>query len=236
MASTRRESQHATMWKPLKDWILLVAAAAPLVCQAQSTATLNMLQRALALTPDLQNGEHLYLQYCAACHQRSGWGNGPREVPALAGQQESYLLEQLLRFSNLERKKIEMHAVVTKPQVESPQSIRDVTAYIASRPRNPGPDHGDGTQLHVGEQVYARSCMICHEKDGAGNRDDLIPAIGGQQYGYLLVRLGNFAREPAAVEHGSMEPAVVNLLVGLSSTELKAVADYTSRLTALRAH
>jgi cytochrome c553 len=224
------------MWNRIKVWLLLLAAAAPNVCQAQSVATLKMLQKALVLTPDLQNGEHLYLQYCAPCHQRTGWGNGPREVPALAGQQESYLLEQLLRFANLERKKSEMHAVVTKPQIESPQSLRDVSAYIANRPRNPGPDHGDGTQLLAGERIYAQSCAICHEKSGAGNRDDLIPAIGGQQYGYLLVRLGHFAQEHGAVERGSAEPAIVNLLAGLSPAELKAVADYTSRLTALRAH
>jgi cytochrome c553 len=119
-----------------KIWLTLLAVTAPLACPAQSTATLNMLQKGLALQPDLHSGEHLYMQYCSACHHRSGWGSGPREVPALAGQQDSYLFEQLLQFSNLERSKNEMHEVVTKPQIDSPQSLRDVSAYIASRPRN----------------------------------------------------------------------------------------------------
>jgi cytochrome c553 len=216
-------------------WLNFLAVAAPLACEAQSTTTLNMLQRDLALKPDLRSGEHLYIQYCSACHHRSGWGSGPREVPTLAGQQDSYLLEQLLQFSNLERKKDEMHQVVAKPEIDSPQSLRDVSAYIATRPRNPRSDRGDGSQLRAGERVYAQSCVGCHGKNGEGNRDDLIPAIGGQQYGYLLVRLGHFAQKHGAVERGSMEPAVINLLAGLSPAELHAVADYVSRLPALQA-
>jgi cytochrome c553 len=219
----------------VNNWLILVAAMAPLACEAQSAATLSMLQKGLALKPDLQSGEHLYIQYCSTCHQRGGWGNGPREVPALAGQQDSYLLEQLLQFSNLERKKDEMHEVVAKPEIDSPQSLRDVSAYIASRPRNPRSDRGDGAQLLAGERVYAQSCVICHGKNGEGNRDDLIPAIGGQQYGYLLVRLRNFVKQHGAVERGSLEPAVINLLAGLSPAELQAVADYVSRLPALQA-
>jgi cytochrome c553 len=218
-----------------KIWLALLAITAPLACEAQSPSTLNMLQKDLALQPDLQRGEHLYIQFCSACHHRSGWGSGPREVPTLAGQQDSYLLDQLLQFSNLERKKDEMHEVVAKPQIDSPQSLRDVSAYIASKPRNPRSDHGDGAQLLTGERVFVQSCVICHGKNGEGNRDDLIPTIGGQQYGYLLVRLNNFAKQHGAVEQGAMEPAVVNLLAGLSQAELKAVADYASRLPALQA-
>ncbi len=230
----RRPAHHAVMTTRTRIWLTLLAVVAPLACEAQSTSTLNMLQKALALQPDLQNGEHLFIQYCSTCHHRSGWGSGPREVPTLAGQQDSYLLEQLLQFANLERKKNEMHEVVTKPQIRSQQSLRDVSAYIAARPGNPHPDRGDGTQLATGERVYAQSCSICHGRSGEGNRDDLIPAIGGQQYGYLLVRLNNFAKQHGHMEQGSMEPAVVNLLAGLSPPELKAVADYVSRLPALQ--
>ena len=218
-----------------KIFVTLLAATVSWACDAQSTTTLNMLQKSLALKPNMHSGEHLFIQYCSGCHHRSGWGSGRREVPTLAGQQDSYLLEQLLQFSNLERKKDEMHEVAAKPQINSPQSLRDVSAYIASRLRNPRSDRGDGTQLLAGERVYVQSCAICHGKNGEGHRDDLIPAVGGQQYGYLLVRLNNFARQHGAVERGSVEPAVINLLAGLSPSELKAVADYVSRLPALQA-
>lgn len=231
----RRPPHHAAMSTRTKFWPILALAAAPFACEAQSMATLSMLQKALALAPDLQHGEHLYIQYCSTCHHRGGWGSGPREVPSLAGQQDSYLLEQLLQFSNLERKKDEMHAVVEKSQIDSLQSMRDVSAYIASRPRNPRSDRGAGTQLTAGGRIYMQSCATCHGRNGEGDRADLIPAIGGQQYGYLLVRLRNLAQEHGAVERGSLEPAVAYLLGGLSPADLKAVADYTSRLAALQA-
>jgi cytochrome c553 len=219
-----------------KLWFVLALATAPCAAEAQSTTTLNTLQKTMALTPDLHSGEHLFIQYCSACHHRSGWGSGPREVPSLAGQQDVYLLEQLLQFANLERKKDEMHEVVAKPALNSPQALRDVSAYVSGLSRNPRSDRGDGTQLVTGKRVYEQSCVTCHGKTGEGNRADLIPAIGGQQYGYLLVRLRSFAHDHSNAERGSMEPAVVNLLSRLTPGELQAVADYTSRLPALQAH
>jgi cytochrome c553 len=214
---------------------LLLLAASPLACEAQSMTTLNQLQKTMALTPDLHRGESLYVQYCSACHLRSGWGSGPREVPSLAGQADVYLLEQLIQFSVLDRKKAEMHEVVSKPELASPQAMRDVSAYASQRPRNPSPDRGDGTRLPTGERVYAQSCATCHGADGEGNAADLIPAIGGQQYGYLLVRLRHFAQNHGPQPgNGGVEPAVVDLFARLSGDELKAVADYTSRLRALR--
>jgi cytochrome c553 len=211
--------------------LFLVALAVPAMGLGQSTGTMDRLQKALSLTPDLERGEHLYIQFCTACHLRGGWGNGPREVPGLAGQHEVYLLEQLMQFSTQERVKKEMHEVVTKPEVDNPQALRDVSAYIASRPRNPSPDRGDGRQLRLGAEVYLHSCEVCHARDGAGSKEDLIPAIGGQQYGYLLVRLRNFAKDHTP----NIEPGALNILANLSPKEVDAVADYTSRLPALRA-
>src|SRR5262245_43352597 len=135
MGKPTSPSQHLSMGIRATLAIVLLTAATPIACEAQSTTTLNLLQRAMALTPDLQSGEHLFIQYCAACHRRSGWGSGPREVPTLAGQQDLYLLEQLIQFSTLDRKKAEMHEVVSKPELDNPQALRDVTSYIAARPR-----------------------------------------------------------------------------------------------------
>lgn len=236
MCNTARASHHLAMNIRATLGFALLVAGTPFVCEAQSTTSLSLLQKAMALTPDVRSGEHLYIQYCSTCHHRSGWGSGPREVPTLAGQQDLYLLEQLIKFSTQDRNKPEMHEVVTRPEIASPQAMRDVSSYIATRPHNPKSDRGDGTQLTIGEHVYTQSCVICHGKSGAGNRDDLIPAIGGQQYSYLLVRLRHFAQDHESQERQSLAPAVVNLLSRLSPDEIKAVADYTSRLPALQGH
>ena len=101
--------------------LTLLVAATPFVCEARSMTSLSLLQMAQALTPNLQSGEHLYIHYCAACHHRSGWGSEPREVPTLAGQQDVYLLEQLIKFSTQDRSKPEMHDVVAKPRLPALQ-------------------------------------------------------------------------------------------------------------------
>jgi cytochrome c553 len=212
--------------------LLLLATTAPIASEAQSAATFTRTEQAMALTPDVQNGEHLYIQYCSACHKRSGWGSGPREVPTLAGQQEIYILEQLVQFSVMERLKDEMHGVVARPEIARPQTLRDVSAYAARRPRNPDPDRGDGTHLRAGERIYVQSCATCHGGDGEGSQADVIPGVGGQQYGYLLVQLRNIAQG----HRKGLEPAVSDFVRSLSPGEIEGVADYMSRLPALRRH
>ena len=215
-----------------KFGLVLLAMTAPIASEAQSAATFTRTEQAMALTPDVQNGEHLYIQYCSACHKRSGWGSGPREVPTLAGQQELYILEQLVQFSVMQRLKNEMHEVVARPEIVSLQVLRDVSAYVARRPRNPDPDRGDRTHLRAGGRIYVRSCATCHGQDGEGSQADVIPAVGGQQYGYLLVQLRNIAQG----HRKSLEPAVSDFVRTLSHGQIEGVADYMSRLPALRQH
>jgi mono/diheme cytochrome c family protein len=130
----------------------------------------------------------------------------------------------------MERLKAEMHNVVARPEIASPQALRDVSAYVARRPHNADPDRGDGTHLRAGERIYAQSCATCHGRDGEGSQADVIPAVGGQQYGYLLVQLRNIAQG----HRNSLEPAVSNFVRSLSPGEIEGVADYMSRLSALR--
>jgi cytochrome c553 len=214
-----------------KVGLMLLADTAPLVSTARSPATFTLIKDSMALTPNPNNGAHLYIQYCSACHQRSAWGNGgPAEVPTLAGQREYYILEQLVQFSTLERPQPEMHKAVSRPEIARPQALRDLSAYIASRPRNPDPDHGDGRQLHAGESVYTRSCAMCHGKEGEGSQEEPIPAVGGQHYRYILVQLHNFAKG----HRTNAEPPVIDFTGNLAPGEIEAVADYVSRLPALQ--
>lgn len=203
-------------------------------CPAQSMSTLDTLQKSLELTPDPSHGRHTYAEHCVACHRRDGWGNGKQAIPELAGQQDAYLLEQLLQFSTGERRNAAMHALIKRPEFTQPQTLRDLSVFLSNQPLNPRAEHGNGARLSVGERVYRESCAICHGSTGAGAREDLIPAIGGQHYRYLLVRLRHFSQDHGPSERGSLEPAVINVLSGLSASELAAVADYTSRLPALQ--
>ena len=54
-------------------------------------------REAAALEPDLKRGARLY-DTCAACHGADGRGTEDGEIPAIAGQHGSVLLNQLTAF------------------------------------------------------------------------------------------------------------------------------------------
>jgi cytochrome c553 len=184
--------------------------------------------------PDPQHGMILFLKHCAACHGRSGWGDEPREIPVLAGQHETYLLQQLTQFAGAARQGSEMHGpvmheILQLPDINRTQALRDLASYLEAAPRNPQPDYGNGHALALGNRDYSRTCAGCHGSDGSGSKPGLIPAIGGQGYSYLLTQLRSFAS--ARLDHPPLsDPSVLR-----SSEEQQAVADYVSRLDYLTA-
>jgi len=184
--------------------------------------------RGAFVAPDPQHGKVLYLRRCAACHGRRAWGDGPREIPALAGQREGYLLEQLTHFASGDRQGSQMHGpamrdVLRAPDVGRPTALRDLTACLAQLPRAPEPDQGDGRMLAKGKNLYVRECAACHGEQGTGRDPGTIPRIGGQHFRYVLSRL----REFASVHRGL---AAAPTASALSAEEQNAVADYVSRL------
>jgi len=184
-----------------------------------------------ALTPDPQHGMVLFLKRCAECHGRHAWGDGPREIPALAGQGENYLTEQLESFASGQRPGSQMHGPAMQessrsPDVNRAQAIRDLTTYLTQATRNPRPEYGQGEGLAAGKQFYERACKSCHGEQGAGNDRLRIPAIGGQHYSYLATRLRDFSSGRMLHPTG---------LAGGTTEELQAVADYIARLSHLSA-
>jgi len=180
---------------------------------------------AATAAPDPQHGEVLYLRHCVACHGGHGWGDGPREIPSLAGQREAYLVEQLTRFASGERQGSEMHGpamqdTLRAADVNRPAAIRDLAAYLARASADPGPEQGQGRSLAAGKSVYLRACAGCHGEDGAGAAGGPAPRIAGQHYRYLLSRL----REFGPAHRGSVP------VVALAAEEQQALADYISRL------
>lgn len=179
-------------------------------------------------SPDPQHGEVLYLRHCVPCHGGRAWGDGPREIPALAGQREAYLIEQLTRFASDERTGSEMHGpamhdtLTAAADVDRPAAIRDLAAYLARAPAAPQAEQGQGRSLALGKSAYLGTCVICHGDDGAGANDRSAPRIGGQHFRYVLSRL----REFGSTHRGRLEA------VALSGAEQQALADYISRLPA----
>jgi cytochrome c553 len=186
----------------------------------------NLVVKVMSTTADAQHGHILFLKHCTGCHGARAWGNGIKEVPALAGQRELYLIVQLAQFATLERESSAMHEAVSPPDVDHAQAIRDLAAYLSKAAPNPQPEQGDGIGLAASARLFQRQCAICHGTAGQGSTDERIPALAGQHYPYTLLQLKNFA----AGHRGQVEPPGIDFTAGLSAQEQNGIADYLSRL------
>jgi cytochrome c553 len=190
----------------------------------------DLAAQAATLTADAPHGMVLYIKHCASCHGQHAWGDGPREIPALAGQREAYLIGQLARFIAGSRAGSELHGPVMHDTLQPPdlnraQALRDLGAWLASAPPNREPEHGAGQALAAGQRVYANACAGCHGPRGEGSDPPPVPALAGQHYSYLLAQLRSFSS--GARSHA---PGLDVRIVGATDQQ-PALADYASRLT-----
>jgi cytochrome c553 len=196
------------------------------VAHAQSKRVIGVISLALALEPDRAHGQQIYAKHCATCHGRGGEGNPEAVTPILSGQVLTYLLKQLADMSEADRDVTEMHRLMARPELGTPQSLRDVATFLNSLAVTTVPQRGDGGRLLVGERIYKSACLSCHGKEAEGDFASAVPALRGQHYSYLMMQV----RQMAVGHRYSVDPEVIGLLEALSRDELSAVSDYLSRL------
>jgi cytochrome c553 len=204
--------------------VLVLSALLPAAAAASDLAS-----QAATLTADVPHGRVLYLKHCAACHGRQAWGSGPQEIPALAGQRESYLIVQLAHFIDGDRAGSELHGPAMRdalqpPDVKRAQALRDLCASLSRAPLNSAPEQGSGQALAAGKRAYAKACAGCHGISGEGSEAPIAPALAAQHYSYLLTQLSSFSSG-----HLAHAPGLPPTLGG-SADERQALADYASRL------
>jgi cytochrome c553 len=183
-----------------------------------------------AATGNADNGKILYLMHCKACHGGHGWGDGPRAIPALAGQREKYLVEQLALFATGTRAGQSMHETMQRPDLGWIQPVRDLAAFLSAAPRSPHPEYGESQEVAAGARIYQSACKECHGSRGEGSAPG-IPAIGGQHSRYLAAQLTNFVQGHRDAENRQALVAMESL----SEQDIQDVASYASRLSALTA-
>ncbi len=80
----------------------------------------------------------------------------------------------------------------------------------------------DTPQLQNGAQVY-KQCVVCHGKNGEGNKSQNAPRVGGQFDWYLELQLANMKSKVR--DNAIMEP----YLKKLNAQDMKDVAQYLSK-------
>jgi len=184
---------------------------------------------AMHLTPDLENGRDVY-EVCAACHLTEGWGTKEGTFPQLAGQHRDVIIKQLSDIRALNRDNPTMYPFALPQSIGGPQSLADVSAYIATLPMNPDNGKGDwaeGTpEFEKGKKLFLDNCIKCHGDTGEGNAEKWYPRLQGQHYTYML-RQFEWIRDG---KRRNANPDMVKQIANFSDADMKMVINYVSRI------
>lgn len=122
---------------------------------------------------------------CANCHGEGGNSVKP-DFPNLAGQNPSYLLEQMRQFADGRRRYEFMEGMIKA--MTSDEKV-GVVLFYASQPVITSPPSNPALAAK-GKEHFDKICFRCHGQDGHGN--NTFARIAGQQNLYLTLTLKRY--------------------------------------------
>jgi cytochrome c553 len=198
---------------------------APQSMEEVQAAAAREVEKALALTPNIEKGLEIY-RSCALCHKPEGWGLTNGSVPQLAGQHRTVVIKQLADIRAGNRDSAMMIPYAAAEVIGGAQAVADVAGYIDTLEISVGNGKGPGSDLELGESLYRENCASCHGAKGEGNPDDYVPRIQAQHYKYLV-------RQFQWIRDGKRRNANAEMATQIQDFEDRkthAVLDYVSRL------
>jgi len=192
----------------------------------KQTNSRTYLEKFQKLTPNLANGRVQY-EVCALCHTPEGWGSPSGRYPQIAGQYFEVIVKQMEDIRNGNRDNPTMYPFSQFDNSrQGLQNMVDVAAYISQLPMSANNAYGPGRDLTLGERLYKDNCVKCHGKNGEGRADKYYPRIHGQHYKYLLRQLRWIKNK----KRRNADLKMQRQINGFKDSDLRAIADYTSRL------
>lgn len=169
---------------------------------------------------------------CAACHGPGGNSASP-DFPKLAGQNSAFIYRSLQALKSGHRQ-----APVMNPMAAplSDQDMKDLAAYFASQPAQPGVASPDSVK--VAEPLFragdARrglpACAGCHGPQGHGNAGAGYPRIGGQHAKYVAAMLRRYRDKSGMAEEQTQTTMMSAVAAKLNDAEIDALASYVNGL------
>jgi cytochrome c553 len=162
---------------------------------------------------------------CQACHGANG-NSTNAEWPSLAGIGADYIAEQLNNFKTGKRASPVMMPMAANLTAAD---MADLGAYFDSLP-NTGLE-ADPSFWQAGERIYRGgdlthgipACMACHGPTGRGNEPAKFPALRGQQPGYVVKQLNDYASGTRATGPNGIMQTIAKRL---SPDDIRNLASY----------
>ena len=168
---------------------------------------------------DAAAGKNHYVT-CVACHMTEGQGNLALNSPAIAGQEDWYVVRQLKNYKEGIRGKDpkDIYGMQMQPMtmvLPDDKAIADVAAYISAMKPAPRGEPTIKGNVEKGKQLYA-ICATCHGPDGKGMKAMNSPNLTLQQDWYVKRQIENFkngirGKNPKDIFGMQMTPMVATL-------------------------
>jgi cytochrome c553 len=159
---------------------------------------------------------------CSACHGPGGQSLG-ETMPILAGMWPEYFKKAIGDYAAGRRVSPEMEPYAKQVMQFG---VDDYAAHFAGQKRQPTSARPDPAAVERG-RAAAQQCVLCHGKDGKGDRAKLIPDLGGQPAGYLRNQILMFKRDQRSPGDPQLK-AVKELMKALSDDQVNDLAAYYS--------
>lgn len=163
---------------------------------------------------------------CAGCHGADGNSVKP-EIPNLAGQNTSYILEQLVKFADGRRKEAVMQAMTQQLSVNEKVDVS--LFFTQQKVKSSGKP---GALANQGKALYDKACVECHGNDGKGEVG--YARLAGQQPLYVettLKRFRDLALGTAVrVDSKRTSQRMEEVTKRLSDDDIKALAAFIAQL------
>jgi cytochrome c553 len=171
------------------------------------------------LTTAIQQGQK-DASVCRHCHGAGGNSVLP-EVPNLASQNAAYLLEQMNKFVQGQRKSSAFMEGMIKAL--TPDERINIALFLSQQPitHKPGALGAPGM---AGKKLYDKLCIACHGANGAGTRK--IPRLAGQQVQYLEDSLKRYRSGSGE----RIDPMMAAYTRNLGETDIRNLASYLTAL------
>jgi cytochrome c553 len=205
--------------------MLLAAPGLAQPVNARSSAGVDLDARLKQVVSDSRLSEASYKAgskvagFCANCHGDGGNSVKP-DVPNLAGQNTSYLLEQLRQFSDGRRQNEFMERLIRA--LSADEKVGLVVFYAKQEvTHKPAPN---ASLAGKGKDYYSEHCSACHGERGRGS--EAIARIAGQQADYVARTLKHY-RDGSKIRQQPLMAAATRLM---TDADIAAVVAYVSSM------
>ena len=175
-------------------------------------------QDSAKLSAALKDGQKS-ASFCRHCHGAGGNSVLP-EVPNLASQNAVYLLEQMNKFAQGQRKSQFMEGLI---KALTPDERVNIALFLSQQPVTRKPATGTA-QAAEGKALYLKLCVNCHGANGAGTNK--IPRLAGQQVLYLQNSLKRYRSGSGE----RIDPKMSAYTRNLKDADIENLAVYLSTL------